>query len=195
MQTATLSGSWEFRRHGSENWHKATVPGGIYGDLLNSDLIDDPYERDNELDVQWVGESDWEYRRTVTLDGEFFDHERITLQCDGLDTVATVTVNGDVVGESDNMFRGYEFDVADALTAGENEIRVRFRSPVEYAASARRRSHTTFRRSATPWTNPPGTSSGRPSVTSGGTGGRVSRRSASGATFDWSPIPRRESST
>lgn len=134
MQTATLSGSWEFRRHGSENWHKATVPGGIYGDLLNSDLIDDPYERDNELDVQWVGESDWEYRRTVTLDGEFFDHERITLQCDGLDTVATVTVNGDVVGESDNMFRGYEFDVADALTAGENEIRVRFRSPVEYAA-------------------------------------------------------------
>ncbi len=134
MQTATLSGSWEFRRHGSENWYEATVPGGIYGDLLNAGKIDDPYEQDNELDLQWVGKSDWEYRRTITLGEEFFTHERIALQCDGLDTVATVSVNGEVVGETENMFRGYEFDVADALSAGENEIRVQFHSPVEYAA-------------------------------------------------------------
>ncbi|EFW90052.1 glycoside hydrolase family 2 sugar binding protein [Haladaptatus paucihalophilus DX253] len=134
MQTATLSGSWEFRRSGDERWREATVPGGIYGDLLSAGEIDDPYENDNELDLQWVGESDWEYRRVVTVGESLLDHERVVLQCDGLDTVATVYVNGEIVGGAENMFRRHVFDVADALTAGENEVRIRFRSPVEYAA-------------------------------------------------------------
>jgi beta-mannosidase len=134
MQTATLNGSWEFRCLEEERWLDAIVPGGVYGDLLSADATDHPYDRDNELDVQWVATSDWEYRRTITLDEEFLDHERVILQCDGLDTVATVAVNDETVGTSENMHRQYEFDVADVLTAGENEIRVTFRSPVEYAS-------------------------------------------------------------
>lgn len=134
MQTVTLNGSWEFRRPSEERWLDATVPGGVYGDLTRAGVIDDPYDHDNELGVQWVGKSDWEYRRTVLLEEEFFDHDRIALQCKGLDTVATVIINGKTVDTAKNMHRRYEFDVADALTVGENEIRVRFRSPVNYAS-------------------------------------------------------------
>jgi beta-mannosidase len=133
MQIATLNGSWEFRRREEERWLDATVPGGVYGDLLSADVIDHPYDRDNELDVQWVATSNWEYRRTITIDEDFLDHERIVLQCDGLDTVATITVNGDIIGTAENMHRQYEFDAADVLTVGENEIRITFRSPVEHA--------------------------------------------------------------
>ncbi len=132
MRRRPLDGTWEFREVDGGRWLSGTVPGGVYSDLLEAGEIPDPFRDDNELDVQWVGETDWEYRRTVEVDPETLAEDRVLLCFDGLDTVATVLVNGETVGESRNMFVGHEFDVADALEPGENELRVRFRSPVEY---------------------------------------------------------------
>jgi len=132
MQKRSLNGDWQFRQVGASRWLDGQVPGGVYTDLLAADEIPDPLYADNELDVQWVGKADWEYRRTVSVHEDFLEHDRVLLQCDGLDTVATVFVNGEEVGESVNMHVGHEFDVAEALEPGENELRVRFRSPVEY---------------------------------------------------------------
>ena len=39
----------------------------------------------------------------------------ILLVCDGLDTIATVTVNGVVVGKSENMFLRYIYNIKSAL--------------------------------------------------------------------------------
>ena len=132
MREVSLNGEWRVRRRDGGEWLTGEVPGGVYTDLLAAVEIPDPLYGDNELDVQWVGETGWEYRRTVSVDAELLEHDRVLLQCDGLDTVATVSVNGQVVGESVNMHVGHEFDVADALEPGDNEITVRFRSPVEY---------------------------------------------------------------
>ncbi|WP_226010477.1 beta-mannosidase [Halomicrobium salinisoli] len=133
MQKQSLNGTWRFReRDGDGEWLSGSVPGGVYTDLLDAGEIPDPFYEDNELDVQWVGETDWEYRRTVDVDESLLEHDRVLLQCDGLDTVATVLVDGEEVGRSVNMHVGREFDVADALDPGENEVAVRFRSPVEY---------------------------------------------------------------
>ncbi|MCU4802216.1 glycoside hydrolase family 2 protein [Halobacteria archaeon HArc-gm2] len=132
MRSKSLNGVWAFRRVGDDRWLDGAVPGGVYTDLRDAGEIPDPFYGDNELDVQWVGESDWEYRRTVDVGADLLDHERVLLRCDGLDTVATVLVNGEEVGSSVNMHVGHAFDVADALVAGENEVVVRFRSPVEY---------------------------------------------------------------
>ncbi|ACV12606.1 glycoside hydrolase family 2 sugar binding [Halorhabdus utahensis DSM 12940] len=132
MQKKFLNGRWEFRDPDGE-WLDGTVPGGVYTDLRTNGVIDDPFVADNELDVQWVGRTDWTYRRTVDVEPAMLAHDRVLLGCDGLDTVATVRVNGEVVGESVNMHVANEFDVADALKRGENEIRIEFRSPVEYA--------------------------------------------------------------
>ena len=132
MRTQSLNGSWEYRQLGDESWLDGEVPGGVYSDLLDAGEIPDPFVADNELDVQWVGKTDWEYRRTVDVDDRLLAHDRVLLQCDGLDTVATVFVNGQEVGESVNMHVGNEFDVADALEPGTNDVTVRFHSPVEY---------------------------------------------------------------
>jgi beta-mannosidase len=140
MQRVCLNGEWRFRESSTEEWLPASVPGGVYSDLLAAGEIPDPYYADNELDCQWVGETDWEYRRTVRVPESLLAHDRIILACDGLDTVATVRVNGTQVGSSANMHRAYEFDVADALVAGENEVTISFRSPVEYGID-RRDSH------------------------------------------------------
>ncbi|RME63678.1 MAG: glycoside hydrolase family 2 protein, partial [Caldilineae bacterium] len=89
--------------------------------------------RDNERQVQWIGETDWVYTRTFQVTDELLGHERVLLCCEGLDTLATITLNGQEVARTDNMFRTYEFDVKALLRPGENQIQVHFAAPLPYA--------------------------------------------------------------
>lgn len=132
MHIQTLTGEWQFRQAGSEEWLPAQVPGGVHTDLLAAGRIPDPFVADYEKCVQWVAESDWEYRRTLTVDADLLSEERVFLVCDGLDTLAEATFNGDLLGETDNMFRQYRWDVKGLLREGENELVILFRSPVGY---------------------------------------------------------------
>lgn len=132
MHFQTLSGEWQFRQIGAEEWLPAEVPGGVHTDLLAAGRIPDPFAADNEKRVQWVAESDWEYRRAFVPETELLSEERVFLVCDGLDTLAEVSLNGELLGETANMFRQYRWDVAGVLREGENELVVRFRSPVQY---------------------------------------------------------------
>ncbi len=132
MNKQTLSGTWQFRQSGSQKWLPATVPGGVHTDLLALGLIPDPFAADNEKKVQWVAESDWEYRRSFRLDKGLAGEEHRTLVCDGLDTLAEVSLNGRLLGKTDNMFRRWSWDVSGILKAGGNEIEIVFRAPVPY---------------------------------------------------------------
>lgn len=58
---------------------------------------------------------------------------QILLVFEGLDTVATILVNGIEVGHSKNMFHRYIFNVKGVLKTGLNIIEVRFTSAVFYA--------------------------------------------------------------
>ena len=51
----------------------------------------------------------------------------------GIDTVSTVFVNNQEVGQTDNQFIRYKFDVKKVLKSGENKIRVEFKSATTYA--------------------------------------------------------------
>ncbi len=132
MQRQTLSGKWQFRQVGTEDWLPATVPGGVHTDLLALGKIPDPFVGDNELKVLWVAETDWEYRRTFTPDKNILTEPNVFLVCDGLDTLADVYLNGTYLGHADNMFRRWEWEVKALLRGGENEIRVVFDSPVRF---------------------------------------------------------------
>ncbi|MCD0449230.1 glycoside hydrolase family 2 protein [Actinocorallia sp. API 0066] len=112
----------------------AEVPGCVHADLLAAGLIPDPYVDDNERAVAWVGRADWEYR--TVLAGIPDGHERTELVFDGLDTVATVAVDGTVVGATRNMHRSYRFDVT-GLAAGGAELTVRFTSAYTEAEAVR----------------------------------------------------------
>jgi beta-mannosidase len=125
-----LHQGWEFRQVLSEKWRHAQVPGCVHLDLLKNNLIDDPFYRDNEKKVQWVGESDWEYRLIFDVSPEMLAHPHLRLQFDGLDTYATVYLNQAKILEADNMFRRWQVDVQSHLRAGGNELLVCFQSPV-----------------------------------------------------------------
>ncbi|SEG98121.1 beta-mannosidase [Nonomuraea solani] len=115
----------------------ATVPGSVHTDLLAAGLIEDPYRDDNETRLGWIGRTDWVYATSF----EWHDdgHERVDLVCEGLDTVATVRVNGREAGRTANMHRRYRFEVRDLLREGANTLEVSFLAPYAYAEEQRER--------------------------------------------------------
>jgi len=126
MQTIDLTGQWQLSQVGETQTIRATVPGCVHTDLLAAKKIPDPFYRDNEIDLLWIGEMDWLYRRDFDVPADLLQRDRVRLRCRGLDTLATIRVNGKIVGKTDNMFRTWEFDVAGALVEGANTIEVRF---------------------------------------------------------------------
>ena len=135
MRMQSLTGDWQFRQAGTEEWLAASVPGGAHTDLLALGRIPDPFVGDNERRVQWVAEADWEYRYQFAVTPELLRQPHIWLICDGLDTLATVSLNGRELGRAANMFRQYRWDVKALLKAGENDLRIAFDSPVRFAAA------------------------------------------------------------
>jgi len=132
MQKQSLNGEWQFRQSGTNEWSRATVPGGVHTDLMALNLIPDPFVADNELKVMWVAENDWEYRRTFTADTGLLTEENVSLVCDGLDTIADVYLNGTYLGHAENMFRRWEWEVKSLLREGQNELHIVFGSPVRF---------------------------------------------------------------
>jgi beta-mannosidase len=136
-----LGGAWQVAREGSGDSIAATVPGYIHVDLLAAHKIPDPFYRANEKAVQWVGESNWIYRRAFEAPPELLAREHVLLRCEGLDTLATIRLNGAEIAHTDNMFRTYEFDVKKLLRAGSNRLEIKFDSvlPVMRAKEAQRK--------------------------------------------------------
>jgi beta-mannosidase len=134
MRSQSLAGAWEFRRADREAWLPASVPGGVHSDLLALGHIPDPFVADNEKRVQWVAESDWIYCCGFSCSPEILAEEKVFLVCEGLDTLATVVLNGHEIGQTDNMFRRYEWEFKSFLDAkGANELTITFHSAVKYA--------------------------------------------------------------
>src|SRR6266853_3069842 len=128
--TISLQSGWQFREIGKDKWYPASVPGCVHTDLLGNKLIDDPFYRDNEQKLQWIGKTDWEYQTSFNLTPEILKHKNLELVFDGLDTYADIYLNDTLVLKADNMFRTWRVDAKPALKIGSNTLRIRFRSPI-----------------------------------------------------------------
>ena len=127
-----LSGRWVLRQNGSGEPIPAQVPGCVHTDLLAAGKIADPFVGDNEEALRWIFQDRWTYQREFDLPADFLQQARIFLCCEGLDTIAHLTLNGKLLGTTDNMFRHWEFDVKSFLVPGMNQIEIRFDSPSAY---------------------------------------------------------------
>ena len=133
MKKLSLNGEWRLDIPNTEFQNVAArVPGSVYSDLLKAGLIPDPYWRDNETEALKLMEHDFIYRHSFDVSETLLGCDALLLRCEGLDTLATVELNGAVVGRADNMHRTWEWDVSPLLRAGRNEISVTFASPTRY---------------------------------------------------------------
>ncbi|WP_045767738.1 beta-mannosidase [Xanthomonas albilineans] len=112
-------------------WLPAKVPGTLQTDLIAAGVVPDPFYRDNEAKIQWVGLSDWEYKTRFKADAALLARAHVELVFDGLDTFAEVYLNGKKLLSADNMFRQWRVDAKPLLRRGDNVLEVRLSSPIK----------------------------------------------------------------
>jgi beta-mannosidase len=115
------------------NFFPATVPGSIHQDLEINGFIENPHLGLNEFRTQWIGRSSWIYRC------EFLVSElshRNDLVFHGIDTIASVKLNGVHVIDSYDMHFPYRADVTNTLTLGKNLIEVIFEAQEDWAEAS-----------------------------------------------------------
>jgi beta-mannosidase len=113
-----------------------TVPGDILSSLVSSGEAPDPYYDRNELGLQWVGREDWLIERDFDVPASLLEAERLFVELDMIDTLADISVNGEALGSSENMFTSFRVDAKRLLRAGKNHIAVLIRSPETAAMKA-----------------------------------------------------------
>jgi beta-mannosidase len=118
-----LDKNWLFRQaNGSSSAQTfrptAMFPTNTHLDLLAHDLIPDPFPAKNEEAVQWVEDQRWIYRTSFSIPNDISRkrHKHTTLVFEGLDTFATVTLNGAVILRTSNMFVGHHVEVSEFVT-------------------------------------------------------------------------------
>jgi len=100
-----ISSGWTFHEQDEARWYPAKVPGEVHTDLLANKLIPDPYYRDNEKKLQWIEKENYEYKTTFSVPAAVLNRKNIELVFDGLDTYASVYLNGQLILTADNIFR------------------------------------------------------------------------------------------
>lgn len=130
-----ISKNWQFRKVNATNWYPAKVPGTVHTDLLQNNLIPDPFYRDNETKLQWISSIDWEYQTYFNVSKNIFQNKTINLVFEGLDTYAEVFLNGKIILHANNMFRTWRIDVKNLIRNKDNHLSIKFLSADRIADS------------------------------------------------------------
>jgi beta-mannosidase len=123
--------NWLFKKEGDSKSYKANIPGTVHTDLFQNQLIPDPFFGANENQLQWIENESWEYETNFTLSKSELKSQNIDLEFEGLDTYATVFLNGKEVLIADNMFRKWTVSSKKHLKEGKNNLKVVFHSAVK----------------------------------------------------------------
>ena len=122
---------WTFRQADGPNseWMEVyDIPTNVHVDLVHNGIISNPSVGKRENDCQWVGEKSWIYKGIfpgpIVCSGE-----KAVLAFDGLDTFATVVLNGTEILKTQDMFIPERVVVTDILRTGEdNDMEITFDS-------------------------------------------------------------------
>ena len=133
MQTCTLNGTWQLSAgHRSLESVDMQIPGTVLSGLLAAGKIKDPFYRTNEDATRALFWKDYVFTRTFDVDEELLAQQHIVLVCEGLDTLAEISINGTFLAKTDNMHRTWKFQAKKLLHPGKNEIQIVFRSVLRF---------------------------------------------------------------
>lgn len=146
MKRIVLKDGWKFRMMSGElglsdeiaenipwdTWVDTKVPSSMMSTLLTGGYIPDPFYRDNELALLPLANGDCRYRVEFDVTDEMLSCDALLLHFDGIDTLGNIYVNAELVGETDNMHRTWEYDLTPYVQVGTNCLEVELHSPVRY---------------------------------------------------------------
>jgi beta-mannosidase len=142
MRVADLNGVWELT-YGLQDlgapkdpaglkgsaWPRipASVPGNVELDLMAAGVLPDIFVGNNVHETLKYERHEWWYRRDFEAPAAKVG-ERVMLVFEGLDCFGTVWLNGERIGETDNMLIAHRMDVTERLVSGANQLVVRIGS-------------------------------------------------------------------
>ena len=130
----SLNGIW--RLYGADDKLKydlkAKVPGSLYYTLMKYGLMKDPYYRENEYKATDISRGDCVYERRFPLTEEMLSAQTLLLKFHGIDTIADIFLNGELLGRAENMHREYVFDITGKANETDNLLEVKIYSPIKY---------------------------------------------------------------
>lgn len=124
-----LSEGWKFKQANADEEFLPVheFPTTIHLDLLSHKKIPDPTKDLNSDEIQWIGEREWLYQTVFDVAGNATSGKTV-LVFEGLDTHASITLNGELLRKTDNMFLEYRIDVTDKLKPSANTLEILFES-------------------------------------------------------------------
>ncbi|XP_017085650.1 beta-mannosidase [Drosophila eugracilis] len=111
-------------QNGSIKISNQTLPSGIYSAFAPRVL-----ESYNDIDVRYLAYENWTYTNLFQFDFRHYKKSHINLTFHGIDTVAEIRLNHQLLGRTDNMFVRYSYEVSSLLQA-ENFLEVDIQSPI-----------------------------------------------------------------
>ncbi len=121
MNRVSLNGIWNMQGNGYNC--NSSIPGSVYSFLLDNQLMEDPYYRDNELKAFKLVICQYDFKRDFFV--ESFDGD-VYLCFDGLDTLADIFINDTKIASTKNMHRSYRFKINQYIKEGENTLKIIF---------------------------------------------------------------------
>ncbi|KAK5940758.1 hypothetical protein PMZ80_007175 [Knufia obscura] len=119
-----LEAGWTFKAADEDDskWLPVTsIPTEVHLDLQANGKIAEPFSDLNELSVRWVAGKTWIYRTTFAFTpAAEAEHGHTDLIFEGLDTFATVNLNGKEILKSGNMFIEHRVNVRNLLKVAED---------------------------------------------------------------------------
>ena len=117
-----LNKTWHFRQLDQKDWTPCAIPGFVHKILFENGDIPPLYYSQNESTLQWIGEKDWIFKCIFDVDSIMLLRKKIELQFARLDTYAKLSLNGTLLGETNNAFRTWKFECKQLLKASGNEL-------------------------------------------------------------------------
>ena len=127
-----LNGIWNMKECGGQSLLSVNIPGSVVSCLLENNLMEDPYYRENEKQNQEIFRKDYSFQRVFYIEETVLSQDEVWLVCESLDTICEIYLNGGKIADTNNMHRIYRFSVKEYLKNGENSLEIIVKSPMEY---------------------------------------------------------------
>ena len=124
--------SWKFLDVKSHEWKSFGEKGSIQEALFHLGDLPDPFYGKNEELYQWIEGYQWELKSEFYLSESQFLSDQLELYFPNVDTYAAIYINGKLLGNTENFFHPYRFEIKANVQCGYNEVKVVFTPPTLY---------------------------------------------------------------
>ena len=107
----------------------ASVPGSIHTDLIAAGFIGDIRTTGSEVEQEWIRNAESTYKASFSITNSTQHHELNFL---GLDTLATISINGQRRLATENMHRSYRVDIG-TVHSEKVDLQIDFKAPLPEA--------------------------------------------------------------